>query len=316
MTTFSGKNLQSSKKSSTFAPKMKYRTVIIGLGTIAHYHVTGIQQSERFDLCAVCDLREETAGNPLWCNLPFYRDYNQMLDAVRPDVAIITTPPAAHYEIAKTCAEHGALPFVEKPLASTKRESKLFFSQSMRGKFVPICHTLYGPEMLWFMENMQLSTISSIKMQLSDPYLNHCMRIIPRYRPLGGCWLDSAPNALAPLLHLVPKLENVSLQHVYDDICGLPASSLLMATYKETVVKILTHWSEELNSKSTEIEADDKHILIDHSLQMVKINDQVVFQADGDRLANQYANFYRLYPNLVPNEKMLKEMYRIIWIND
>lgn len=38
---------------------MKYKTVIIGLGTIAHYHVAVLRRSEQFDLCAVCDLRQK-----------------------------------------------------------------------------------------------------------------------------------------------------------------------------------------------------------------------------------------------------------------
>lgn len=295
---------------------MTYKTVIIGLGTIAHYHVAGIRHSERFNLCAVCDLREEASKDALWSDLPFYTDYNRMLDAVHPDVAVIATPPAAHYEIAQTCVSRGILPFVEKPLAATKRESKLFFSKTMRGRFVPVCHTLYGAEMIWFMEHMPLHAISSIEMSLSDPYADAQGHIAERYLPLGGCWLDSAPNALAPLLRWVPKLEDVTLYHAYDNMRELPVMSLLKAQYKGTSVRISTNWLGNLNSKYTSIEADGKLFHINHSEQAVRIDGQEVFRAEGDRLTNQYANFYRLYPDLVPDEQMLKEMYRIIWIND
>lgn len=295
---------------------MQYKTVIIGLGTIAHYHVAGLRQSERFDLCAVCDLREEAAKDALWCDLPFYRDYGQMLDAVRPDVAIIATPPAAHYEIAKACVSRGILPFVEKPLAATKRESKLFFSKTMRGQFVPVCHTLYGSEMIWFLEHMPLHVISSITTIMMDPYVDAVGHIAPQYYPLCGSWLDSAPNALAPILRLIPRLEDVRMLYRIDETCGLPYTSHMAARYEKTKVEVTTIWHPGINLKQTEIEADGKRIVLNQSMQEVEVDGEIVFRAEGDRLTNQYANFYRLYPDLVPDEQMLKEMYRIIWIND
>ena len=92
--------------------------------------------------------------------------------------------------------------------------------------------------------------------------------------------------------------------------------SNMAARYKETKIEVTIIWHPGVNQKETEIKADGKHILINHSKQTVQIDGQEVFRAEGDRLTNQYANFYRLYPDLVPDEQMLKEMYRIIWIND
>ena len=295
---------------------MKYKTVIIGLGTIAHYHVAGLRRSERFDLCAVCDLREEVATDPLWSDLPFYRDYSQMLDAVRPDVAIIATPPAAHYEIAKACVARNILPFVEKPLAATKEECDLFFSDEMRGRFVPIHHTVYGLEFLCFELYFPLQNIQSVSTTLVDPYVDAQGRIEETYRSLCGSWMDSAPNALAPILRMVPRLDDVRLRHKLDESSGLPYMSNMAARYKETKIEVTIIWHPGVNQKETEIKADGKHILISHSKQTVQIDGQEVFRAEGDRLTNQYANFYRLYPDLIPDETMLKEMYRIIWINN
>lgn len=295
---------------------MKYRTVVIGLGTIAHYHVAGMQQSDRFNLCAVCDLREETAHDPLWSDLPFYRDYKEMLKTVHPDVAIIATTPATHLIIARACTACNVIPFVEKPLAATKEEGEIFFADELQGKFVPVCHTLYGQEMLWMTENLPMNKMDSIRMTLCDPYADKNGHIAERYQALGGSWLDSAPNALAPLLRIVPELENVAVQHMRDEQSGIPYASKLTAQYNATNIVFDIAWHRGINHKQTEIEADGKHIFIDHSKQMVKVDDQVVFCAEGDRLTQQYANFYRLYPARVPDDKMLKEMYRIIWIND
>ena len=300
---------------TTNAGRTKYKTVIIGLGTIAHYHVAGLQRSEQFDLCAVCDLREETAHNPLWSNLPFYRDYETMLTAVRPDVAIIATPPAAHYTIAETCIAHRVKPFVEKPLAATQEEGNLFFADKLTGKYVPICHTLYGPEMLWLTNHLPLQKIDAIRMTLNDPYADKDGQIAERFKTLGGCWLDSAPNALSPLLRIVPSIENVIVQHMRDKRNGLPYASLLTAQHNKTEIIIDIAWHRAINHKQTEIEADGKHILIDHSAQAVFVNEERAYTAQGDRLTQQYTNFYRLYPHRVPKEEIMKYMYNIIYSN-
>ena len=294
---------------------MGYRTVIIGLGRIAQYHFMGLKQTEQFSLCGVCDLKKETADDVLWRELPFYEDYNDLLDTLRPDVAVIATPPATHYAITKACVVRGVMPFVEKPLAAAKEEGEKFFTDELRGKYVPVCHTLYGPEILWLAEHMPLREIATIRMTLCDPYADADGHIAETYKCLGGSWLDSAPNALAPLLQWVPALEDVVVRHRYDPACGLPYSSLLKARHEKTDVVIDIAWQRGINHKQTEIEAEGKHIVIDHSAQAVVVDGKEVFKAEGDRLTQQYANFYRLYPTQVPDEKRQKEMYGVIWGN-
>ena len=294
---------------------MPYKTVIIGLGTIAHYHVMALKQAEQFRLCGVCDLREEAADDELFRAYPFYTDYEALLTSERPDVAVIATPPSSHYKIARDCARHGVLPIVEKPLAATQQEGALFFAGPLRGKYVPVCHTLYGPEMLWLTQHLPLKHIESIAMVLCDPYADANGKIYQRYIGLGGCWLDSAPNALSPLLRLVPELTDITVNHLRDTDSGLPYSSALAARYKDIKIDIHIAWQRGINHKQTEIDADGKHILIDHSAQTVYMDGKQVFVAEGDRLTQQYTNFYQISPERVPSEQTLQYMYNIIYAN-
>ena len=292
---------------------MGYRVVIIGLGVIARHHAMALLQTERFCLCGVCDLREEAAHNDLYRGLPFYRDYEALLAAVRPDIAIIATPPATHYSIARSCVAQGVLPIVEKPLAATGEEGRLFFSEAMRDKYIPVCHTLYGAEMLWMAEHLPLTRISSIRMELCDPYADASGHIAGQYIPLGGSWLDSAPNALAPLLNMVPSLTDISVSHLRDAHSGLPYSSSLTARHEDTEIAIDIAWHRGISNKQTEIHADGRHVLLDHSAQSVTIDAERVFKADGERLTRQYTNFYQLYPAGIPTEEKMKYMYQIIY---
>jgi predicted dehydrogenase len=45
----------------------------------------------------------------------YYSDIAELLSDARPEVVHVTTPPQSHFEIAKTCFEHGCHVYVEKP---------------------------------------------------------------------------------------------------------------------------------------------------------------------------------------------------------
>ena len=289
---------------------MVYRAVIIGLGRIARYHVLGMRASGRFRLCGACDVRSEAAKDELYRDVPFDTDYTRLLDAVRPDVAIIATPPASHYAIASGCVARGVLPFVEKPLSADKQECEQFFHSPLRGAYVPVCHTLYGAEILWCEEHLRLEKVESIAMTLCDPYADRYGHIEEQYWSLGGSWLDSAPNALAPLLWYVPRLEDITVAHEYDERSGLPYASTMRARYGEAPVHIDIAWHRGINHKQTTIVADGKTIVVDHSAQAVSIDGKQVFAATGDRLTQQYTIFYRMYPDRVAEGK---KMYGVIF---
>ena len=129
--------------SSTLFPLMvegaaimnKYRVVIIGFG---HMHINEVArhffEHPQMELVACADtvpavpeLRTAPytrAWNMDFCVRSFkiprvYEDYREMLDAERPDIAIVTSENVLHREITRACAEHGVSVNVEKPMAVT-----------------------------------------------------------------------------------------------------------------------------------------------------------------------------------------------------
>jgi len=96
----------------------KLKSVLIGCGAIAREHLAALADQKNVEVAAVCDLSatraEATAerfGVAKW-----YSSYEEMLTDNKPDLVHITTPPSAHFPIAKTCLTAGLNVFCEKPI--------------------------------------------------------------------------------------------------------------------------------------------------------------------------------------------------------
>lgn len=92
------------------------RVAVLGCGSIGRRHLRNIRTLGHTDLVAFDPSSQSldmAAGET-----PAH--YCRSLDAVwreRPDVAVITSPPNAHAELARAAADHGCHFFVEKPLS-------------------------------------------------------------------------------------------------------------------------------------------------------------------------------------------------------
>lgn len=117
---------------------------IVGCGQIADAHV---QQARRAGarVVAVCDasphLAEQAAarhGVPAW-----FTDLDALLEAARPAVVHVTTPPATHLPLARRALEAGAHVYVEKPLTVDGAEAAaLAAAAAATGRLVCAGHNL------------------------------------------------------------------------------------------------------------------------------------------------------------------------------
>jgi predicted dehydrogenase len=101
------------------------KVAIVGCGKIADSHATQIQRIKGCEIVAVCD-REPLMARQLFERFPvksYFSDLTQLLDEARPDVVHITTPPASHFGIAKTCLERGCHVYAEKPFTINEDEA-------------------------------------------------------------------------------------------------------------------------------------------------------------------------------------------------
>lgn len=98
---------------------MSLKIAIVGCGKIADAHVEEIRKIQSVQLTAVCDLEsimaEQLASRfavPSW-----YSDAGKMLEAEKPDVLHITTPPQSHLALMRQAVAAGCHVYLEKPVA-------------------------------------------------------------------------------------------------------------------------------------------------------------------------------------------------------
>src|SRR5688572_9610514 len=116
-----------------------YRVAVIGAGRprseegstgfgMAHAHVHGYLETGRCELAAVADIARENADAFVATyggSAKVYTDYNQMLEAERPDIVSVCTWPKLHAPMVLEAASADVRAIhCEKPMAPTWGEAK------------------------------------------------------------------------------------------------------------------------------------------------------------------------------------------------
>jgi predicted dehydrogenase len=102
------------------------KVAIVGCGKIADAHASQIQKLAECEIVSVCD-RELLMARQLserFSVKQHFSDLVELLNAARPDVVHITTPPASHFDLAKVCLEHGSHVYVEKPFTVYAKQAQ------------------------------------------------------------------------------------------------------------------------------------------------------------------------------------------------
>jgi predicted dehydrogenase len=122
----------------------KLKVAIVGCGKIADAHVEEVGKLPLAEVVAVCD-REALMAEQLAVRYGVPRhfaDFTAMLDAVRPDVVHITTPPQSHLPLAEQALGAGCHVYIEKPFALTRDQSLCIVERATRaGRKVTVGHS-------------------------------------------------------------------------------------------------------------------------------------------------------------------------------
>lgn len=115
------------------------RVAVIGLGVISPIHIQFIRGREDLELSAGCDIVPERAAK-LPAGVPFYEDYEKLLDEIKPDVAHCCLPHYLHEPFTEAAVSRGIRVFCEKPISSTY-EGALSMTEMERtyGRMIGIC---------------------------------------------------------------------------------------------------------------------------------------------------------------------------------
>src|SRR5271154_1614367 len=102
------------------------KVAIIGCGNIADSHASQIGRIKDCEIVGVCD-REPLMAQQLQKRFPikqWFSSVPELLEQSKPDVVHITTPPQSHFDLAKTCLEHGSHVYLEKPFTVWEHEAR------------------------------------------------------------------------------------------------------------------------------------------------------------------------------------------------
>lgn len=108
------------------AGAQEYKIAVIGL---VHSHVWGhLPRMIKGDVAKLVAIAEPNPdlvaeAKKAGANVPFYDDYNKMLDEQKPDIVWAFVENNRHLEIAKACASRKINIMFEKPLASTYKDA-------------------------------------------------------------------------------------------------------------------------------------------------------------------------------------------------
>lgn len=101
------------------------KAVVIGLGVVSSIHINAIINNPHIELVGVCDINEKKKGSAPE-GVPFFTDYKEMIEAVKPDVAHICLPHYLHVPVSEDVANMGVHVFCEKPVALTRHQAYEF----------------------------------------------------------------------------------------------------------------------------------------------------------------------------------------------
>ena len=97
---------------------------VIGAGLIGREHIDRALKQPDVRLVGIADPSDEGRRIAESASVPWYSDFDRMLEAVKPRGVVVATPNVTHATIAVRCLERGSAVLVEKPIADTLEDAK------------------------------------------------------------------------------------------------------------------------------------------------------------------------------------------------
>lgn len=114
------------------------KSAIIGFGVVAQIHLAAILANPEITLSAVCDI-DPNRKDRIPEGVPFFTDYRQLCEEVKPDCVHICLPHYLHFPVTKYFVEQGVNVFCEKPIAMNAAEAEAFVQLEAAHPEVKIC---------------------------------------------------------------------------------------------------------------------------------------------------------------------------------
>ena len=279
---------------------MKTKILLIGLGVISKNYYNGLKSSSNLDLVGVCDINPNAFAKEIYSEIPFFIDYKEAENVLKPDLAIICTPPKNHGEIIAYFLNKRINVLVEKPATVNigELENLIALSREKEVFFDCIFHWQYGSEVLYLQKHFQdFGNLLSVTTTVFDPYTVTQDQIASGKLELCGVWLDSGVNILSMLSYFIPieSLRFIDKQISFDREYNLPTYANLSLYSNNIPVDIVINWNTTNEYKRSQFIYDKGVMDICHTEQSIFFNGKLIFEDNSyPRLYHHYRNYFLL----------------------
>lgn len=194
---------------------------IVGCGRIAETHLQAINDLPHLQLAALCDSDSAAAqrlAKQAATSIHICSHHKAMADTVKPDAAIICTPPSTHPEVAIDLIEAGVDILCEKPLAISVEAARAMNAAAARhGKILMMASKFR------FVEDIIAARQMIARGEIGEPVqcrLSFCSPVVMNGRwnanaelSGGGVLMDNGPHAADIIRFLFGPITQVQARH-------------------------------------------------------------------------------------------------------
>jgi len=190
------------------------RIAVIGAGLIGRKHLAILRDDPAFAVAGVADPAPQAEAHAREQGFAYFTDAEAMLDAVKPDGAIVAGPNATHRATALACIERRIPAIVEKPVADTMPDALAIVAAADKAKLPVLTghHRRHNPIMQAardFVAGGGLGTLVAVSAtwlcRKPDDYFN----VAWRREAGGGPVLINAIHDIDCLRMVVGEIESV-----------------------------------------------------------------------------------------------------------
>ncbi len=134
---------------------MSLRVAIVGVGGMGGCHFDIYKNIKDIELVAACDLQlDKLKVKAAGMDINLYSDYDEMLEAEKPDIVDVSTPTYLHKEMSIKAMAAGADVICEKPMTLTPEDAtEMIDAANKYGKTFMIAHVVRFMKAYRFLED-------------------------------------------------------------------------------------------------------------------------------------------------------------------
>ena len=262
------------------------------------------------DLVAIADMKDDRLqrAKSIYPNVLTTNEYTEFFN-MDLDAAIISTPPATHYPIAKDCLDHGLHVLIEKPMTlKSEHAQELIELAASKGLILMVGHTFeYNSAVMALKEYVDSGEIGEIL------YLDAARLNLGLFQRDSNVLWDLAPHDISILLYLLgEKPISVSAQGmpcIFDGIYDVAYMNLIFPNRIPAYIHV--SWLDPCKVRRVTVVGSKKMIVYNdlENEQKLKIYDKgVETPAYTNGGFNEFQCNYRSGDIVIPRIKMAEPL--------